>query len=222
MQPPEPFQHSKVLMLKRRNFIIIFLLTVVCGGLAFTARAQKTGEANDPLKPYTACTFDDGMVIERVRRIKGVKGRAVDTADGQKEVSRTNSYEVLVGYPKTDTFVSIRPERSDPAFYERDKKNVIESLKLFMLNSKGLTSDKLIEAAYNNFQGYGIHRNTVESYSTTGMYVLFNDEDETITTFYFFNSNPKNRNFQTIEQWQEIKEKLLKTYTGCINTNSNR
>jgi hypothetical protein len=210
-------------MLNLKHLFTHFLFIAIFGGIVtFSVQAQKTAEPNDSLKSYSVCTFDDGLTVKKARRIKGVKNRAVETADGSKEVSRTNSYEILVTYPDTDVFASIRPETSEANSYEQDKKNVLESLKYFISASRDLESNEPIKATYNGFESYGLNRNTVNSYNTIGQYVLFHDTDKTITTIYFFNANPKKRKFQTIEEWRELKEKFLNNYTGCINTNSNR
>ncbi|HLM03505.1 MAG TPA: hypothetical protein VK400_20795 [Pyrinomonadaceae bacterium] len=210
-------------MLKLKHLLTHFLFIAIFGGVVtLSVQAQKTDEQADSLKSYSACTFDDGLTVKKARRIKGVKNRAVQTADGHKEVSRTNSYEILVTYPNTDIFASIRPEMSQANSYEQDKKNVLESLKHFISLSRDLESNEPIKATYNGFESYGLNRSTVNSYNTIGQYVLFNEADKTITTIYFFNAKPKNRKFQTIEEWRELRDKFLNNYTRCINTNSNR
>ncbi|MEP6924008.1 MAG: hypothetical protein ABI954_06065 [Pyrinomonadaceae bacterium] len=210
-------------MLKVKHLIIVFFfITIFGGGVALKIQAQKATDQTDSLKPYATCSFEDGLTLKRARRIHGVKNRAVETADGYKEVSRTNSYEVLVSYPKTDVFASIRPEQSEPDSYEQDKKNAVESLKYITSTSRENESDEPIKATYNSFKSYGSSRNTVERYNTVSIYILFNDTDKTITTIYFFNAKPKKRKFQTIEEWRELRDKFLNSYTRCINTNSNR
>ncbi len=205
-------------MLKLKHFIIVILFITVFGSL-LTVQGQKT----DSLKSYAAsCNFEDGLTVKRSRRIKGVENRGVDTADGIKEISRTNSYELLVTYPKTDIFASIRPEQSESSAYEQDKKNAIEGLKFTMSTSRELETSEPIEKTNNGFKSYGSVRSTVERYNTIGVYVLFNDTDKTITTIYFFNAKPKKRKFQTIEEWRELRDKFLNSYTRCINANSSR
>jgi DNA-binding cell septation regulator SpoVG len=210
-------------MLKLKHLLTHFLFIAIFGGVVtLSVQAQKTDEQIDSLKSYSACTFDDDLTVKKARRIKGVKNRAVETADGYKEVSRTNSYEILISYPNTDIFASIRPEMSEANSYEQDKKNVLENLKYSISLSRDLESNDPIKTTYNGFESYGLNRNTLNSYNTIGQYVLFNDADKTITTIYFFNAKPKKRKFQTIEEWRGLKEKFLNNYTRCINTNSNR
>ena len=197
------------------GFIIIF---------ASTGHAQRISDKPDLLKPYTVCEFDDGLKIVKFERLSKdeIYSRAVKTADGEKEVTRIDSYRMLVAYPNTDAFANIRPERSRPDGYAQDKKNIIEELKYMISVSKEMEFKEPIKATYNGFEIYGMNRRTLEIGTTVGMYVLFHDADQTITTVYFFNPKPKKRKFQTIEEWRTLKEDFLNNYTNCINRNSNR
>ena len=146
----------------------------------------------------------------------------MQTAAGEKEITRIDSYRILVAYPKTDAFVNIRPEKSRPDAYIQDKQNAIEELRHLISTGKEMESTEPIKATYNGFESYGLNRRTLEIGNTVGVYVLFNDTDQTITTIYFFNAKPKKRKFQTIGEWKTLKENFLNNYTRCINNNSGR
>jgi len=207
-------------MLKRKVLAVASLII----SLACTSYAQRTSDQSDLLKPYTVCEFDDGLKIVKFERLpkREIYSRGVKTADGEKEVTRIDSYRMLAAYPKTDAFANVRPEKSRPDKYVQDKKNAIEELKYLISTGKEIESTEPIKANYNGFESYGFNRRTLEIGNTVGVYVLFNDADQTITTIYLFNANPKKRKFQTIEEWRTLKENFLNNYTRCINHNSNR
>ncbi len=207
-------------MLKRKILAVASLII----SLACTSYAQRTSDQSDLLKPYTVCEFDDGLKIVKFERLpkREIYSRGVKTADGEKEVTRIDSYRMLAAYPKTDAFANVRPEKSRPDKYVQDKKNAIEELKYLISTGKEIESTEPIKANYNGFESYGFNRRTLEIGNTVGVYVLFNDADQTITTIYLFNANPKKRKFQTIEEWRTLKENFLNNYTRCINHNSNR
>lgn len=207
-------------MLKRKVLAVASLII----SLACTSYAQRTSDQPDILKPYTVCEFDDGLKIVKFERLpkREIYSRGVKTADGEKEVTRIDSYRMLAAYPKTDAFANIRPEKSRPDKYVQDKKNAIEELRYLISTGKEIESTEPIKANYNGFESYGFNRRTLEIGNTVGVYVLFNDADQTITTIYLFNANPKKRKFQTIEEWRTLKENFLNNYTRCINHNSNR
>ena len=207
-------------MLRIRLVTVSSLIIVV----AATFFAQRESDQPDLLRPYTICEFDDGLKVVKSERLsrKEVFSRSVETADGFKEVTRIDSYRMFVAYPKTDAFANIRPEKSKPDGYAQDKENVIEDLRYSISIGKEMEFSEPRRAIYNGFESYGLNRRTVEVGTTVGIYVLFNDTAQTITTIYFFNASPKKRKFQTIEEWRALKENFLENYTRCINRNSNR
>jgi len=192
--------------------------------IAATGYAQTASNEPDLLKPYTMCEFDDGLKVLSAERLpkKEIHSRAVETTNGFKEVTRIDSYRIFVAYPGTEYFANIRPEKSKPASYAQDKENVIDELRRLITVSKEVESSEPLRATHNGFVSYGYNRRTVEVGTTVGIYVLFNDADQTITTIYFFNAKPDKRRFQKIEEWRILRENFLNNYTRCINRNSNR
>jgi hypothetical protein len=191
---------------------------------AAAGRAQRISDKPDLLKPYAVCVFGDGLKVVKAERLpkEEIYSRAVKTTEGEKEVTRIDSYRMLAAYPKTDGFANIRLERSRPDGYAQDKKNVVEELKYLIATGKEMEFAEPIKATYNGFESYGLNRRTLEIGTTVGVYVLFHDADQTVTTIYFFNANPKRRKFQTIEEWRTLKESFLNNYTACVNRNSQR
>ena len=187
--------------------------------------AQTKSKKVDVLKQYSICSFNDGLKIKDVQRLDEdlLRSRGVDTKDGRKEVTRIGSFYVLVGYPKMSPFANIRPEQSQLVkdMFESDKNNVVENLKYIISTSRENESDAPIKNTINGFEHYSADRKSLVG-STLGISVLFNDTDNTITTIYFFNAEPKKRNFQTIEEWKNLRDRFLNSYTQCINTNLGR
>jgi hypothetical protein len=225
-------------MLKmNRLFYGISFLLLVCGAYRHTeVSAQQSSRQADPLKSYTSCQFEDELEIVKVDHIVKKKNepRAVQTAKGEKEISRIGSYRVMVQYPKADYFfANIRPEKSLPERYAKDKETAIEGLKHSVATAKFMESGEPASEIYNGFEVYKSSRTVIEIYdekgakirevNTIGIDILFSDIDQTITTVYYFNTRtPKNRGFQTVAEWRVLRERFLNQYTRCINSNSGR
>jgi hypothetical protein len=212
-------------MMKLNRFALACLACATLSAAAATAaRAQGKSAQSDPLKPYASCAFDDGLEVRKSERLSSdeIYSRGVQTADGEKEVTRVAGYRMLLAYPKTDPFANVRPEKSREDAYAQDKRNVIDELKYMISTGKEMETQEPIRAAYNGFESYGLNRRTLEVGSTVGVYALFNDADRTITTVYFFNAKPKKRKFQTVEEWRTLKEHFLDNYTRCVNANAGR
>lgn len=220
-----------------RLFYGISFLILVCGAYQQPeVSAQQPSRQADPLKSYTSCRFEDELEVVKVDHIVKKKNepRVVRTANGEKEISRIGSYRVMVRYPKADYFfANIRPERSLPERYAKDKEAAIEGLRHSVATAKFMESNEPASETYNGFEVYKAHRTVIEirdekgakitEVNTIGMDILFSDTDQTITTIYYFNTRtPKNRRFQTVAEWRVLRERFLNQYTRCINSNSGR
>ena len=197
------------------KFVIV---SVIVGlGSAFTAFAQSP-QRDDSLKPHTSCELDSGLKIVQLDRLpKDTKFRTVETSNGDRKISLADGYRVMVAYNnKRDWFANIKAEKSLPGEYERDKEGVIESLKFAASTSKDLEHPDPVKVSFNGFEGYGTSKQTLTG-NLLGMYLLFSDADQTITTFYFINQNAKRKRYQSIEEWRTIRDEFLNTYTTCIN-----
>jgi hypothetical protein len=51
-----------------------------------------------------------------------------------------------------------------------------------------------------------------------GLYLLLDDASRMVTTIYFLNQEPKDRSFQTIEEYRAMRDRFLATYTACVGT----
>jgi hypothetical protein len=199
---------------------------------------QKQEKPSEFLLPYTKCSFSDDLKIERVDKLVSNNNtpRAVETADGKKEVSRLASYRVMIKYPHHDYYMAnIRPEVSAIGKYEEDKRNVIEWFEHMVSIDKELGSmllPKRIEL--NGFEIYHHNRrdfffeelksktNPQGGVNSAGIAVLFSDAEKTITNIYFFNTKkPKKdpKGFDSMDEWIIARDKFFDSYTKCIVEN---
>jgi hypothetical protein len=194
---------------------------MIAGSLNSAARSlAQSSERDDSLKPFTSCDLNNGLKIVQVDRLpKNVKSRKVETSKGDQKISLADGYRVMVAYNEDkDWFANIKAEKSVTTEYERDKENVVENLKWAASTSKELESQEPVKISFGEFEGYATSKRTLTG-NMLGIYVLFSDADRTITTFYFINQNAKRKRFQTIEEWQTVRDEFLKTYTGCVKNN---
>ena len=172
------------------------------------------------LKAYTVCAFDDGLRISRVDRMTKNKvqelGREVAKEDYQG-VSRTDSYRVMVDYKKPNYFANIRPDRSSPEKYKTDKEVLIKwnNYRAALINPNAGEPEKSL---FNEFEVYSLNKELIRG-DEIGTSLLFDDTNSIVVSVYFLNQRSEHRNFQTIEEWKVLRDKFLKTYTGCIREN---
>ena len=51
------------------------------------------------------------------------------------------------------------------------------------------------------------------------MYVLYREDDETVVTLYILNTPPEAPQFSTIEQYRELSDAFVQSYTACAAKN---
>ena len=205
--------------MKTQHLTRFVAISMIVGLLTSPALAQSS-ERDDSLKPYTECNLDSGLRIVQLDRLpKDVKSRTVQTSKGDQKISLADGYRVMVAYnEKKDWFANIKVEKSFATEYERDKEGVVENLKWAASTSKELESQEPIKVSFNGYEGLGTSKRALGG-NLLGIYLLFSDAERTIITIYFINQNYKRPRFQTIEEWQGVRDEFLKTYTACIDKN---
>jgi hypothetical protein len=74
----------------------------------------------------------------------------------------------------------------------------------------------------NGFEHYGIDRDKLDVGDTVGTHVLFYDPKQLVITIYFLNQSKaifaNKRRFETIEQYLELKDVFLRSYSQCLKS----
>ena len=207
--------------MKTKHVAQLVVVFIIVGSLnSAPGSFGQSPKRDDSLKPFTTCELDSGLRIVQVDRLpKNVKSRTVTTSKGEQAISLADGYRVMVAYnDDKDWFANIKAEKSITTEYERDKELVIEHLKWAASTSKDLESQEPVKVSLDEYEGYGTSKRTLVG-NMLGIYVLFSDVNQTITTLYFINQNSKRKRFQTIEEWRVLRDEFLKTYTTCLKNN---
>lgn len=141
--------------------------------------------------------------------------RKLPTYKGDANITIVDGYRILYLNKKKSPFVNLKVELSSPENYEMDKRNVLDNLRYINANSTGMETKDLIELIYNGYKVYGLSRNSVENGSTLGTFVMF-PGDNTIVYFYFNNLKPGFRNFESVEEYQSLRNDFIGQYTSHV------
>jgi len=49
-----------------------------------------------------------------------------------------------------------------------------------------------------------------------GIYLIFDDKKQVVTTIYFLNQEPQERKFQTLDEYRRLRDRFLSRYGSCI------
>jgi hypothetical protein len=184
----------------------------------------------DPLRPLTQCDFADGLRIVAADRAPAeIRERKVATASGARAVSLADGYRVLLAYPASDYFANVKLELSQEARYSADKKAVVANME-FLANRSSKDARETVPLQHDTFKGfdlYGFNFPTIDFYiagnpptlggGPIGTYVLFDDSRRMIVTMYFLNQRQERRRFRTIEEYRDLRDRFLESYTTCLS-----
>ncbi len=170
------------------------------------------------LEKYTLCEFDDDLEIVKVSQWPGGrKHRKVQTSKGDKKVSVRDGYMVLLGYPGAGFFVNLKVEKSKPKRYEKDKRNIIESLRLIS-GSERYAANALRHAKVRGYDYYRLDKNAIEGPDELGMHVFFDDDEQIVITMYFLDQGPEVRIFSTYDEYTMLRDRFLDRYFDCVQS----
>lgn len=207
-------------MICRLTQLIVGMILVSAFGVIVVAQSSKS----DPLKPYTTCKVPGGLKIKEVTRRPAGADRFREVETNKKEkVSVVDGYRVMFAYPDLPYYyANVKIEQSAPESYEQDKLILIDQLKYYTTTKEAtgmIFTDKVL---LNDFEHYGLDRDKIDVGGQVGTHVLFYNPGHLVVTIYFLNQSKaifaNNRRFETIEQYRELRDTFLNSYSECLKS----
>ena len=192
-----------------------------CAAFALLAAgsAPASAQATDALAPYASCRFADGLqIVETDPLPPGVTSREVDTDSGPREINLEAGLRVMFAYPETDFFANVKAELLPAAHYPELKQSLLDN---FQHLAHDNTVNTALHSPMNGLDVHGLDREKLEG-GVLGVYLLFDDTAHVVTTIYLLNQEPQSRKFQTIDEYRDLRDRFLASYTGCIRSNLQR
>lgn len=197
-------------MTSKLTLLTTILLTVIL--VSFTGK-NEIGHCYISFKTATNLNAADPERLPKTSE----KVRTLKTDNGEVEVSRIDGYRVLYNNDKKAPFVNLKVELSEKKSYEKDQKNLIYNLKYLNAHSTGMETKDLIELEFNGYKVYGLSRETIETGSTLGTFVMFPGNGVTIY-FYFNNLKVEYRNFESVDDYKKQRDRFMDEYTKYLTT----
>jgi hypothetical protein len=190
-------------------------------GLGSRLAAQNGTAPSAPipkvLQPYTSCDFSDMLRIVAVKPLEAGP-LLVATAAGTQNIETAAGEQVMFAYPLTDFFASAKVELLPADDYEQSKKILLQNLQLMESQRDGPLRAEALPAGLHDFDVHGNDRTKLDG-DVLGMYLLFDDAKHVVTTVSFLNQHSWQRKFQTMDEYGNLRDRFLRTYTGCIRQN---
>jgi hypothetical protein len=173
----------------------------------------------EPLAPYTSCHFSDDLLIVKVDPLApGITTRTVETAHGNAAIDMNAGIRVMFAYPLHDFYANVKVEMLPEDKYPELKKALLDNFDYVLTHSPGSSLNPALPKSIHGFEVHGEDRSKLEG-GVLGMYLLFDDQTHVVTTVYMLNQAACRRNFQTIPEYEHLRDAFLNTYTGCVREN---
>lgn len=191
----------------------------ICAG---ARSATQTGVApsapiSKVLQPYTSCDFPDMLRIVSLSPITPGP-LLVATAAGTQNIDLEAGEQVMFAYPLTDFFANAKVELLAADTYEQSRKILLANMALMESQRNGPVRAEALPAGLHGFDVHGNDRMKLDG-DVLGMYLLFDDAKHVVTTVSFLNQHSWERKFQTMDEYGQLRDRFLRTYTGCIRQN---
>jgi hypothetical protein len=164
---------------------------------------------------YTTCKFADGLiVVETSPLAPGVHARTVQTLKGPRQVEMVEGRRVMFAYPDKDFYANVKVEILPEKNYAETRQFLIDDFDYTLASADGSTRNYGLKPKENGFDVRGLDRDKLEG-GVLGVYLLLDDSSRMVTTIYFLNQEPKDRSFQTMDEYRVMRDRFLATYTAC-------
>lgn len=200
--------------------LAVGLLLITTGLSEQSAPSAPSQLDSSALHDYESCTFDDGLQIVKVDALPpGVQERSVDTKTGPKAIRMLAGRRIMFAYGiGGDFFANVKPEVLPDDTWALEKQALLDALDEMLSSSHDALPDTTFPRQIHGLEVRGFNR-TVLHGGTLGFYLIFDDARHIATSVYLLNQEPLTRRFQTIEQYRQLGNRFLKTYTNCIAEN---
>jgi hypothetical protein len=184
-------------------------LAALAAGVALAGPAERVANA------MGACAWPDKLVASPPSKLpEAFKTRALQLAKGTAQVSVVEGYRFSLAEEGKDLFANVKIEQSEGDKFDADRDAVVANLTFILSTSKGMESTEPLAVSFSGFEGPMINRAAFTG-NTLALIALFHEKERLILTIYLENAPPEKRSFQTKDEWNLMRDRLLIALTGC-------
>lgn len=121
-----------------------------------------------------------------------------------------DGYRVMFAYRDESFFANLKVETSAESEYVNDRDAIVAHLE-HMAKGAGVARKR-----YASFDAYSIDQPTIDAPGPLGIHVLFRDASQTVVTIYFLNQEPSRRHFQSLQEYEVLRDAFLHDYVACM------
>jgi hypothetical protein len=182
---------------------------------ALFAGAAVAGPAERIAMGMKGCNWQDKLVASTPSKLPEVfKVRSVQLPTGAAQVSVVEGWRFALAEEGKDIFANVKIEQSETEKFEADREAVVANLRWILSTSKDMETAEPLAVNFSGFEGPMINRAALTG-STLALIALFQEKERLIVTIYLENAPPEKRSFQSKDEWNLMRDRLLVALTGC-------
>lgn len=121
----------------------------------------------------------------------------------------------MFAYPEKDFYANVKVEILPEKNYAETRQSLIDNFDYMLNSGDGNTRNYGLKPTLNGLDVRGLDRDKLEG-GVLGVYLLLDDISRMVTTIYFLNQEPKDRSFQTLEEYRVQRDRFLAAYLTCV------
>lgn len=205
----------------RRSFSLLFVLLAALGINSSTpGQVMSSSNKTADLESYTRCHFDDGLEVVAVDALApGVNVRSVETASGERGIKMSAGYRVMFAYPGTDFFANAKAEKLPSESYAEEKQVLLENFRYLLASSPENHENLALPSTMNGLEVHGFDRDKLAG-GVLGFCLLLDDRAHIALTIYVLNQEASARKFKDLNEYAQLRDRYLHSYTRCIEANN--
>jgi hypothetical protein len=203
-----------------RLFRLPAMLAVLTLPLAAQTATHGTAGPNRPvpaaLMPYLSCRLPVGpAMVQSTLLPQAPMTRSAQTLTGPKEVRLSDGVFTAWSYPNTAPFANVKVELLPGATYRTEKADLISEFDSINARGEDTQRNYALKPTLNGFEIYGFDRTALDG-KVLGIYLLFDNAHHVATTAYFLNAPADQRKFNTLADYENMRQEFLNAYTACV------
>jgi len=190
---------------------------LIAAAIAWTARTGGAQTASPATaKPATAafapCGISNLHIYSTDRLPSSPAVRTVTTATGEEPITMVDGYRTLYVLPPQEEMLNTKTEILEASTYAAGKRSLIGNLEFLAKKDPAIRG--VGKSKSGSLDIYVASRDALDG-GVLAIAELFNDARHTVTTIYFLNSEPAQRQFQTVPAFVSLRDGILREFGHC-------
>ncbi len=168
------------------------------------------------LRPYLGCKLPIGPDLTAQTLLpQAPMARTAQTFSGPKKIQLVDGVMAAFAFPQEQPFANVKVELLPAATYTAEKTDLISEFDKINATGNDTQRNYKMKPTLNGFEIQGFDRTALDG-KVLGIYLLFDNAHHVATTTYFLNAPVGQRKFDSVNEYDGLRESFLNAYTVCV------